>query len=113
MTCLERIKAALLSVCDNVGHFEAMHKTPPYIVWAEDGTADTVFANDRVENQAVTGTVHLFTRTLEGEPLAQAVPRALDEVCAWRLGSVQYEQETGLLHYEWVWEVEADGEDRL
>ena len=24
---------------------------------------------------------------------------------AWYLNSIQYEEDTGLIHYEWVWEV--------
>ena len=32
----KKIKEALLSVTDNVGHYEAIHKTDKYIVWAED-----------------------------------------------------------------------------
>lgn len=105
MSWMDEIKNALLSVSENVGHFQAMKKTPPYIVWAEDGQGDTVRANGRLQNQVITGTVDLFTRQLEGEPLAEAIPKALDEVCAWRLNSVQFEEDKGLLHYEWVWEV--------
>ena len=109
MKCLDVIKNALLSVSDNVGHYEAFKKTPPYIVWAEDGAADTVFANGRLQNQVVTGTVDLFTRDRDGEPLMEAIPAALDGKCAWRLNSVQYEEDTGLLHVEWAWEVPAGG----
>lgn len=105
MRCLDTIKEALLTVSDNVGHYEALKKTPPYIVWAEDGAGDTVFANDRLQNQAITGTVDLFTRDRDGDPLMEAIPQALDGVCAWRLNSIQYEDDTKLLHAEWAWEV--------
>lgn len=109
MTCLNKIRDALLRVSWNVGHFRAMKTSPPYIVWAEDSPGDKVVANGRTQNQAIAGTVDLFTRTLEGEPLAEAIPAALDEVCAWRLNSIQFEEDKGLLHYEWIWEVEKDG----
>ncbi len=109
----DRIKGALLGISPNVWHFKAMvepeSQNEPYIVWAEDGSGDTVFANGHKRAGVVTGTVDLFTRNRDGEPLAKAVPEALNGVCAWRLSSVQYEEDTGLLHYEWRWEVE-DGE---
>ena len=113
MSCLDIIKIALLSVSENVGHYTALKKTPPYIVWAEDGQGDTVFANGEMRNQAITGTVDLFTQTLEGEPLIEAIPAALNGKCAWWLGSVQYEDDTGLLHVEWIWEVPSGGTDHV
>lgn len=33
------------------------------------------------------------------------VQEALDEVSSWQLNSIQYEDDTGLTHYEWTWEV--------
>lgn len=109
----EIIKNALLGVSPNVWHFEAATeaktKNDPYIVWAEDGAGDSVFANGRKKEGVVAGTVDLFTKNLDGEPLAEAIPKALDGVCAWRLLSAQHEEDTGILHYEWAWEIE-DGE---
>ena len=33
-------------------------------------------------------------------------PQALEGIGAsWYLNSVQYEEDTGLIHYEWYWEV--------
>lgn len=105
MTCLDELREALLEVTQAVYHFHA-HKPPRrYIVWAEDGAGDTVFANGRLQNQAITGTVDLFTDDPEDTALFNGVQGALDQVCAWRLNSIQYEDDTGLMHYEWVWEV--------
>ncbi len=115
MTYDERIKQALLAVSPDVWHFKAMpepeSRERPYIVWAEYGAGDTVFGSGRKRAGSVAGTVDLFTRNRDGEPLVKAVQEALDGVCAWRLLSVQYEEDTGLLHYEWGWEIE-DGEIR-
>ena len=105
MTCLDELREALLKVPAAVYHFHA-HKPPSkYIVWAEDGAGDTVIANGRLQNQAITGTVDLFTDDPEDTALFEAVQAALDEVCAWSLNSIQYEDDTGLTHYEWAWEV--------
>lgn len=49
--------------------------------------------------------VTIFTKT-EGDSLFEAVPAALEGIgAAYYLNSVQYEEDTGLLHYEWVFEV--------
>lgn len=109
MSWREIIKNALVGVMPNVWHFEATSKDRPYIVWAEDGEGDKVIANGRRREGVVTGTVDLFTDDLDGDPLADRIPAALDKVCAWRLLSVQHEEDTGILHYEWGWEIE-DGE---
>lgn len=104
MTCLDRIRDALLAVTPEVYHFHAQKPRPPYIVWAEDGAGDTVFGNNRLQNQVIAGTVDLFTDDPEDTSLFDGVQAALDGVCAWRLNSVQYEDETKLTHYEWAWE---------
>ena len=49
----------------------------------------------------------LYTKT-DKDPLFSAIPEALEDIgAAWYLNSVQYEEDTGLIHYEWVWEVLA------
>lgn len=61
MTCLDELRAALLKVPAAVYHFHAHKPSQPYIVWAEDGAGDTVIANGRLQNQAIAGTVDLYT----------------------------------------------------
>lgn len=75
---------------------------------ALDGAGASVWADDRMQEQALEGTVDLFTRD-EGHPQMKAVQAALDRSgVSWRLNSIQYEENTGLMHYEWVFELEAD-----
>ena len=102
---LERLRAALAALTDRVYHYVAApNSTPPYIVWAEDGDNDLP-GDDRHAERAITGTVDLYTKT-EGDTLREAIPGALEDIGAsYYLNSVQYEEETGLVHYEWVWEV--------
>ena len=70
---------------------------------AEDDEGD-----DRKQNRAWEGSVDLYTR---GEvPLIVAgVETVLETVCesAWSLNSIQYERETGLVHREFVFQIEA------
>lgn len=85
-------------------HYGTGIKGPPWIVWTEDGAAPA-HADGEVSTGILTGSTDLYTN-VPGDPRAQAVWEALDE-CTWlavRLESIQYEDDTGLLHYEWVWE---------
>lgn len=76
----------------------------PFLVWAEDGD-NTAWADDRMMEQAITGTTDYFTR----DEFDLAIDRIQDANqslgIAWRLNSVQYEDDTELIHYEWSWEV--------
>lgn len=101
---LERLRAALAALGDAYHYVAAPNSTPPYMVWAEDGDNDLLAGNVHAE-RCYTGTVDLYTRT-DGDPLFSAIPAALEGLGAsYYLNSVQYEEETGLVHYEWVWEV--------
>lgn len=97
--------ALLLALPEAVYHFEAPEKSAaPYIVWAEDSQGDAQHANNAMIHQAIRGTIDLFTRN-EYDPLFQKIQQALT-VChiPFRLNSIQREQETKLIHYEWIFE---------
>lgn len=59
-------------------------------------------------DRAMQGSVDLYTHGVHPE-LAEAVETILTEVCGscWERNSQQYEHETGLLHREWVFELEG------
>lgn len=102
---LERLQEALAALTERCWHYVAQpNAVPPYLVWAEDGDND--LAADNVHGErCYTGTVDLYSRE-DPEPLFEAVPAALEGIgAAWYLNSVQYEEDTGLTHWEWVWEV--------
>lgn len=99
------IRDTLLKVTDNVGHYEAVEKTYQYIVWAEDTEGSSVEGDNRKTNQSIQGTIDYFTRT-EFDPVADDIQEALiDAGISFYLISVQYEEETKYIHYQWVWEV--------
>lgn len=104
-TILQALADALITVSQNVWHYHAPPNTvPPYIVWMEDGDNDLMAGNSHAE-LCVTGSIHLFTKT-ENDPLYTSIPQALETAgAAWYLNSVQFEEETSLLHYEWYWEL--------
>lgn len=72
-----------------------------YGVWAEDGSNDLEADNLHSEH-ATTGTLDYFTRDDTGAPKT-AIEAALEEGrAAWYLNSIQFEDDTGYIHYEWV-----------
>lgn len=61
------------------------------------------WGDNRMAEQLLTGQVHLFSRTADTAGF-NAVQHVLDGLrVVWRLSAVQYEQDTRLLHYTWVW----------
>lgn len=94
-----------LSEIENVYHYEkAEDSSVPYAVWQEDGEDNSFHANNRKEEQVITGTLDYFTQE-EFDSVVDDIQEALNGVCAWTLDSVQYEDETKLIHYTWRWEL--------
>lgn len=103
MTWYEKVIAVHTAVTDAVSHSQRM-KSSRYFVWQEDGSNGLEAGNTHAE-KAVTGTTDLFTKQ-EFDPWKDAFEKSLDQHgIAWYLNSIQYEEETGFYHYEWVWEV--------
>jgi hypothetical protein len=102
---LDVIPAALLTVGVPVTHYTASKQPNKYIVWAEDGQADSLWTDGRIQEQAIQGTIDYFTKT-ENDPNVDRIQNALDDAdISFRLNSIQYEDETKYIHYEWVFEV--------
>lgn len=73
-----------------------------YGVYAIDG-ADDLGADNSHAERLWEGTVDLFCRNSPGYTQCAVVEAALNAAgCWWRLNSRQYENETGLTHWEWV-----------
>lgn len=83
----------------------AVKNGDPYIVWMEDGEDASLEADNRKQQHSISGTVDLYTKT-EFDPLVDSIHDALNtESIGFYLNSVQYEDDTGYIHYEWVWSV--------
>ena len=101
----DKIKEALLRVDVEVFHYYALHQSDRYVVWAEDGEGAELAADNRKIGQVLSGTIDFFTKT-EQDPAREEIQRALgDAEISYSLNSVQQEEETGYIHYEWRWEV--------
>lgn len=81
-------------------HYTAPENRPPkYAVWQEiAGTS--VSANNRHAESGFTIDVDLFTRE-EYDTTIDAISNLLDSYGSWTIESVQYETDTGLIHYTW------------
>lgn len=102
---LNDIKTALLSVTSNVNRYDGTGLKGNYIVWAEDGQSESIWADNQMINQAITGTVDYFTK-IENDPKVDAIQTALGAIgLSYKLNSVQYEKDTKYIHYEWVWDL--------
>ena len=79
-----------------------------YLVIGIDGEANSLEANNQKVNQSPQGTVDLFTYRNDRE-IMLSVQNVLDtfDGCGWYLNSVQYEDDTRLLHWEWVFSLET------
>lgn len=107
MAWSDTIVAAHTAVTDAVSHGQRL-KSDRYFVWQEDG-ANNLEADNAHAERAATGTTDLFSKR-ELDPWADALGDSLSEHgIAWYLNSVQFEEDTGFWHWEWVWEVLCDG----
>ena len=103
---LRTISDALGSIAGlEVGHYEYFGEANCYCVWAEDREDSSVEGDNLKLEQAVQGTIDLFTKT-EFDPIADAIQDALKaNKISFYWNSTQYEDETGFIHFEWVWTI--------
>lgn len=100
-----KVRDALLQVSRDVWHYEAQRKKEKYIVWAEDSESSASHRDNCKSNQTIQGTIDYFTK-VDGDENVDKIQDALDTAnIVYRLNSIQYEEETGYIHFEWVWEV--------
>lgn len=106
---LYQLGTAFATLTGNVYHYWRPVKSVPCIIWAEEGEDTSFHSNNRKSEQRIIGSVDLFTKT-EFDPLMDRVQETLDDLgVTWTLDSVQYEDDTNLIHYSWRWGVTFDG----
>lgn len=62
-------------------------------------TGDNTHAEDLIE-----GTIDLYTRVIKADAFNAINNKLRTLDLAYRLNSVQYESDTRLIHYEWIWQ---------
>lgn len=102
---LQEIRDVLLTVGPPVFHYFASGQTSNYIVWAEDGEGISGHGDNKKTTQVISGTIDYFTKD-EFDEIVEEIQNKLNSLnIAWRLNSVQTEEDTGYIHYEWAWEM--------
>ena len=102
-TWADKIIEAHTRITDAVSHYERL-KSERYFVWQEEGT-ETMTANNRPQEKAMRGTTDFFTKK-EFDPWKNAFENSMTRRgIIWSLNSIQYEEDTGFIHYEWLWYV--------
>ena len=82
--------------------------TGPYITYALEFEADSDYGDDRKTARAWEGSVDLWAEDKRGGDYAPAIEAALAERCdgCWRCEVPgHWERESGLWHFEWVFQV--------
>lgn len=90
----------------NISHYWRPKMEPPFMIWQEDEEASSLEADSHKQEQALGGSIDYFTLN-EMDPKVDQIQTVLNSIdgFAWRLESVQYEDDTNLIHYEWRFEV--------
>jgi len=102
---LSDLRVALLTVTTNVKHFDGKNMTGNYIIWAEEGQGDSVWADGKMKEQVIAGTIDYFTKT-EDDPNFDAIQAALSLAgISFKINSIKYEDDTKYIHYEWVFNI--------
>ena len=107
---LGRLKNILIGVDPDlpVYHYQrpSRESLDRYVIWAEQVEVNSLMVGNRKAEQQIQGTIDLFTLT-EFDPAVDGIQEALDaaEHVTWELTSVQYEDETAFIHYEWTFTV--------
>lgn len=74
----------------------------PYAIWQEDSEGQSLYTNNSKAEQVLIVTIDYFTKT-EYDTMIDSIQDALNTAqVSWKLDSFQYEDETKLLHYEWL-----------
>ena len=74
-----------------------------------DYEVDALYGDDRKRSTAYEGGVQLYSLARNGAGWVELITETLTAHCGpcWSLNSHTYERETGLFHWEWVFEVEG------
>ena len=100
---MNTLETALVSTGFSFAQFGWSHAPAgDYGVWADDGAND-LEADDVHAEHILEGTIDYFTRDPSLTP-KRTIEAALDGVVAFYLNSIQYEEDTGYIHYEWVYQ---------
>lgn len=99
-TALQAFGTALGAIVPKSYHYMPPENTgPAYAVWAEISGSNLAADNKAAEGAFVIA-VDYFTKT-EFDTTIDSIQTFLNGYGSWILESVQFEEDTGYIHYEW------------
>lgn len=104
---LKKVRDALLTISglNSYHYFAPAGHGDPYVVWMEGYEGSSLEADDRKAAHSISGTIDLYTKT-EFDPLVDSIHDALTAAkIGFYLESVQFEDDTKYIHYEWIFNV--------
>ena len=102
---LHEFRDLLLTVGVPVYHLEPDEESAHFIVWAESGQGQSVWAGNKKVLHFISGTLHYATKT-EYDPTVKDIQDLLNgSGISWRLVDIEYDKETGFIIYEWAWTI--------
>lgn len=104
---LKKIRDALNEIeCLEIYHYWHERKSAPYAIWQEEGEGDSLHTGNHKSCQVITGTLDYYTK-VDYDPMVDTIQEKLNEIenLGWALDTVIYEDDTGLIHFSWTWEI--------
>lgn len=79
-----------------------------YAVIAYDYENNADDGENQKQERSHTGSIDLFSKNKRGNDYPAEIEEILTDCCenAWELNSFTWEEDTGLFHWEWIFEVE-------
>lgn len=107
MLNLKRLRDALTSINGlKVYHYWRPRLEAPFLVWQEDGEDNALHTSNHKAEQSIGGTIDYYTKD-EYDVMVETIQATLNTIenLGWSLSSVQFEEETNLIHYEWTFSI--------
>ena len=104
---LLKIKNALVSIDGlKVYHYWRPRMEAPYCLWQEETEDDALYSSNHKAEQSISGTIDYYTLQ-EFDPMVDTIQETLNTVenLGWSLATVDYEDDTNLIHYSWNWTI--------
>lgn len=110
---LRQIGIAFALLTNTCYHYYRPVNTFPCIIWQEIGESGSFNADNAKREQRIVGTLDCFTKT-EFDSLLDSIQGTFETLgLTWQLDTVQYETDTGLIHYTWSWGVTFNGQNEV
>lgn len=104
---LRQVATLFGNLTTNAYHYQRVVDKDEYLIWYESEESGSISADNVKKEQSITCYVDVFTKT-EFSALLDNVQTCLcNNFSSWALVSVQFEDATGYIHYNWSFEIDG------